>query len=299
MAERHGHVVRIIEGRVGLSALAAIYRDAFAELRRDSHLRGSLLRWSLAGLLFTVGFSVGVAQTVSLRVAVAAGLGAAAWWLLVDLILVGGVTLLERPDGTRVDHYGWPNGLSALRGWACVPLLLCAGLPLEDDRSLILWCAVGGPVGMLDFVDGWVARRFGPITRLGQALDPAGDALYFSTAALGSIFVGILPPWLAALMLLRYLGPLMATPIVFLARRRPQLVYTEWGRRNTLLFGVVLFACMIARLSGGPVDTIALALGVPLLGTTTLLHFAMLGRRAYDAPVVRPRRRERREQTPT
>ena len=231
---------------------------------------------------------------VSRRAAVAAGLGAVGWWLLVTAILVGGVSLLETPDGRRVNYYGWPNGLSAMRAWSCLPLLLCAGLPLGGQRSLVLYIVIGGPVGMLDFVDGWIARRFGPVTRLGQALDPAGDALFVSMAALGSVLVGIIPVWLAVLMLLRYLGPLLATPIVFLARRRPQLVYTDWGRRNTLLFGVVLFACMVVRVSGGPVDVVALALGIPLLATTTALHFVMLGRRAFDAPVVRPPRRERR-----
>lgn len=231
---------------------------------------------------------------VSRRAAIAAGFGAVGWWLLVTLILVGGISLLETPDGRRINYYGWPNGLSALRAWSCLPLLLCAGLPLEGNRSLVLYIVIGAPVGMLDFVDGWIARRFGPVTRLGQALDPAGDALFFSMAAIGSFLVGIIPPWLAALVLLRYLGPLLATPIVFLARRRPQLVYTDWGRRNTLLFGVVLFACMVTKISGGSVEVVSLVLGIPLLATTTALHFAMLARRAYDAPIVRPTRRERR-----
>jgi phosphatidylglycerophosphate synthase len=289
-----GHVVPVIEGRVGFSAFGALYAQACSELRRDPHLRGSLLRWSLAGLVFTVTFSVGVALMVSRAAAVAAGLGAVGWWLFVTAILVGGVSLLETPDGRRVNYYGWPNGLSALRTWSCLPLLLCAALPLPDQRSLTLYIVLGGPLGMLDFVDGWVARRFGPLTRLGQALDPAGDAIFFTMAGIGSELVGIIPLWMAALMGLRYVGPLLATPVVFLARRRPQLVYTEWGRRNTLFFGVVLFACMLCRVLGGPVDLVALILGVPLLGATTGLHFAMLARRAYDAPVVRPRRRERR-----
>jgi phosphatidylglycerophosphate synthase len=293
--DHHGHIVPVIEGRAGFAALGALYADAFAALRYDPHLRASLLRWSAAGLVFTVGFSVGVALTVSTRAAVLAGLGAVGWWLLVDAVLVGGIDLLETPDGRRINYYGWPNGLTALRAWSCLPLLLTAALPLQGQRSLALYIAIGGPVGMLDFVDGWIARRFGPLTRLGQALDPAGDALFFAMAAIGSVLVGIIPLWLTALMLLRYLGPLLATPIVFLARRRPQLVYTDWGRRNTLAFGVVLFVCMLFRVLGGPVDIVALILGVPLLGTTTALHFALLARRAYDAPVVRPSRRELRQ----
>jgi phosphatidylglycerophosphate synthase len=124
-----------------------------------------------------------------------------------------------------------------------------------------------------------------------MALDPAGDAVFFATAAVGNIELGIIPGWLGALMLVRYVGPLLATPIVFAARRRPELVHTVWGRRNTLYTGVVLFVCLIVRLADGPVDAVALGLGAPLLGTTTVLHFIGLGMRAYAAPIVRERRR--------
>src|SRR4029077_13911903 len=184
-------------------------------------------------------------------------------------------------------------GLTALRAWSCLPLFLCATVSLPDDTGLILWCSIGGPVGLLDMVDGYIARRVGPITELGRALDPAGDALFFAMAAVGCQRLGIVPGWLTGLLLFRYLGPLLGTPIVFLARRRPELSFTEWGRRNTLYTGVVLFTLMWVRIAHGPVDAVALALGIPLLATTTLLHFVALARRAWEAPVVREPRRLR------
>jgi hypothetical protein len=95
------------------------------------------------------------------------------------------------------------------------------------------------------------------------------------------------------MLLVRYLGPLLGTPFVFLARRRPELSFTEWGRRNTLLTGVVLFTLMWVRIFHGPVDTVALIIGIPLLATTTVLHFVALARRAWEAPVVREPRRLR------
>src|SRR4030081_3252061 len=110
--DHHGHIVPVIEGRVGFAALGALYAEAFAALRRDPHLRASVLRWAAAVLVFTVGFSVGVAWTVSTWAAVLAGLGAVGWWLLVDAVLVGGVALLETPDGRRINYFGWPNGLT-------------------------------------------------------------------------------------------------------------------------------------------------------------------------------------------
>lgn len=284
---------RRVEGRTGLGGLAALYGEALA-LVRQPVLRGSLLRWSALGLAFTEGFATGVAGVVSGRDALLAGLAGLGWWLLVVVVLVGGAPLLTTPDGARIDHYGVPNGLTALRAWSCLPLFLCATLPLPGETGLILWCSIGAPAGLLDMVDGYIARRVGPITELGRALDPAGDALFFAMAAVGNQRLGIVPAWLTGLMLLRYLGPLLATPIVFLARRRPELSFTDWGRRNTLFTGVVLFTCMWVRIAHGPVDTVALILGLPLLGTTTVLHFVALARRAWEAPVVREPRRARR-----
>jgi phosphatidylglycerophosphate synthase len=273
--------------RTGVGGLLALYAEALGLLRDSPRLRASLARWLTVGLVFTEAFAVGVAQLVSWRAALLAALGGALWWLFVGAVLVGGAPLLlTHPERRRVEMYGVPNGLTAIRAWSCLPLLLCAALPLPGDLGLVLWCSIGGPVGMLDYVDGIVARRVGPLTELGRALDPAGDALFFSMAAVGSELLGIIPGWLAVLLLVRYIGPLLATPVVLLTRRRPELTHTVWGRRNTGLVGVVLFTCMWVRIFHGPVDAVALALGIPLIATTTVLHFASLAQRTREAPLV-------------
>lgn len=211
----------------------------------------------------------------------------AGWWLLIAIVAVGGVALLDTPDGQPVDHYGVPNGLTALRAWGCIPLLFAAVLSLPDRLGLYLWVSVGGVVGLLDAVDGIIARRFGPVTVLGKAMDPFGDALFFLAAAPGCYLLGIMPLWLAALTAFRYAAPVLATPFVFLARRRPELVHTVWGRRNTLYTGFVIFILFWVRFADGPVWLVALVVGLPLLVPTTILHFASLLRRTIDAPVAR------------
>jgi hypothetical protein len=102
-----------------------------------------------------------------------------------------------------------------------------------------------------------------------------------------------MPFWLMVFIYVRYLGPLLATPVVLLARRRPELVHTPWGRRNTLYIGVVVFTLMWVKIAGGPVDGVALAMGIPLVVVTALLHFWQLAVRAYRAPVVREKRATR------
>src|SRR5438309_86167 len=117
-----------VEGRIGLRGLAGLYAEAFGRLRRSAHLRASYLFWIALGLAFTEAFSVSVAHlqsTETERWAAAAALG---WWLFPSLVLGGGVALLVTPTGDRIDHIGVPNGLTALRAYSCLPLLLTATL---------------------------------------------------------------------------------------------------------------------------------------------------------------------------
>ena len=258
---------------------------AVGRLRGSSRLRRSLAAWLAAGLVLSEAFSLVIAQLHGGGQVVAVLL-TLVWWLAVSLVMVGGAAMLVRPDGSTVDVYGVPNGLSAMRAWLCLPLLLCTGWSLPDRLGLLLWIFAGGSVGMLDAVDGWVARRFGPVTQLGKAIDPGTDALYFSVAAVGNIWLGILTWWLAAFILFRYLAPLLLTPLVFLLRRRPELVRTTWGRYNTVLTGVVLFVCMLVRVWGGSAVLASAVVGLPLLVPTAVLHFRALIQRVAASPVV-------------
>jgi phosphatidylglycerophosphate synthase len=268
------------------AGLRDLVREAFALLAASPRLRRSLAFWLTVGLVLSEGFTIAVATLHDHASTVPLALGAAGAWAVASLFLVLGAPLLRTPDGARVDRYGIPNGLSAIRAWLCFPLILCAALSLPGSLGLYLWCSVGGSAGMLDFVDGFVARRFGPVTALGKAIDPAMDAVFFSMAGLGSWLVGVAPGWLAAGVLIRYLFPFLSTPFIFLAGKRPELVSTEWGRRNTAAIGLVLFILMIVRLSGGPVNAVALGIAPPLLLPTLLLHSVALLRRTVEAPRV-------------
>ena len=262
---------------------SATLSGALQLLRRSPRLRRSLWAWLLVGLVFTEAVSLGLALAHSHDEALVA-VAAAIWWALVGVFFLLGASWLRLPDGTAIDYYGIPNGLSVLRAWCCLPLLLTTSLSLPDRWNLICFSVLGGTAGMLDYVDGQAARRIGPITMLGKALDPAGDALLFSVGAVAASQVGIMPTWLVGVILVRYLGPMLLTPVVFLLHRRPELVHTRWGRINTALVGLVFFILMWVRIFNGPVDAVAFGVGVPLLVPTALLHFVSLFQRVRSAP---------------
>ena len=89
-----------------------------------------------------------------------------------------------------------PNAVTLLR----LLLMPVCALLLGSGRyglGLVLTALVGAT----DWVDGWLARRTGRVSRLGQLLDPLADRLLIASVALALLVRGVLP-WPAALLLL-------------------------------------------------------------------------------------------------
>jgi cardiolipin synthase len=103
-----------------------------------------------------------------------------------------------------------PNLLSFLR-LALVPVFLWLIIDGWDAWALLV-LAVSS---LTDFLDGWIARRFNQITRLGQLLDPAADRLYIFAALVGLAWRELVPWWIVAVIvgrdvLLLVLGVVLA-----------------------------------------------------------------------------------------
>ena len=105
----------------------------------------------------------------------------------VDSEIVSGAE--ERQVSSRVVTL--PNLLSMLR-LALVPVFLVLLIRGEDSWALLVLVVASAS----DFLDGFLARRFDQITRLGQLLDPAADRLYIFAALLGLASRGLVPWWI-------------------------------------------------------------------------------------------------------
>lgn len=88
-----------------------------------------------------------------------------------------------------------PNVLSFAR-LALVPVFLVFVILSEDALAL----GVLVISSITDFLDGYLARRFNQISRLGQLLDPAADRLYIFAALIGLAARQVLPWWLVAVI---------------------------------------------------------------------------------------------------
>lgn len=106
-----------------------------------------------------------------------------------------------------------PNILSGLRLLG-VPLFLWLIVVPKADGLAVLLLIVAG---FTDWLDGYLARRWHQISRLGQLLDPIADRLYILATLVGLLIRGIVPWWFVTILVSRDL--LMAVVLALLKRR--------------------------------------------------------------------------------
>ncbi len=127
--------------------------------------------------------------------------------------------------GTDAGVWTLPNLLSAIR-LAGVPVFLWLVLGPEADAWALGLLVLSG---VTDWLDGWLARRLGQTSVLGQVLDPVADRLYILAVVVGLAMRDVIPWWLAVSLPLRdalmwLLVPLLRTrgysalPVHFLGK---------------------------------------------------------------------------------
>ncbi|HEX6870353.1 MAG TPA: CDP-alcohol phosphatidyltransferase family protein [Micromonosporaceae bacterium] len=92
-----------------------------------------------------------------------------------------------------------PNLISLVR-LAGVPLFLWLFLGPPADGWAVAVLAIGGTS---DWVDGYLARRLGQVSRLGELLDPLADRLYILATLLALTVRDVVPWWFTIALLAR------------------------------------------------------------------------------------------------
>jgi cardiolipin synthase len=125
-----------------------------------------------------------------------------------------------------------PNVLSLVR-LACIPVFLWL-LFVQENRmaaGLLL-----GVLGATDWVDGYVARRFGQVSELGKVLDPTADRLLFIVCVGAIIVDGSAPIVFSILVVVREVlvgGSLVILTMLGMKR----FPVSWWGKAGT--FGLM------------------------------------------------------------
>ena len=133
------------------------------------------------------------------------------------------------------------NFLSVLRV-LLIPFLfhfIAQGPAAQFQTVLLLLIA-----GATDIGDGWVARHYNQISRLGKILDPLADKIFLA-CLLGSLVLWRdLPLWLLGMLLVRDLGIVLMGGLL-LRSQGLIIAANRWGKYTTLCMALTALSYVI------------------------------------------------------
>jgi len=119
-------------------------------------------------------------------------------------------------------------------------------------------------VGVTDFLDGYLARKFHQVSTLGKVLDPVADRAVLLTSVLAIEIYGAIPAWLAGVVLGREL--LVSAAVLALAAMRARRIDVLWvGKAGTFALMFSYPAFLLSYGSAGwqePIRVIAWITGI-------------------------------------
>jgi cardiolipin synthase len=173
---------------------------------------------------------------------------------------------LEKPSPSGEHEEGLdriltvPNVITLLR-LLCIPVFLWLLFGLHEQTAAAILLAV---LGATDWVDGYVARRFGQVSTFGKVLDPTADRLLVGTAVISIMAYGAVPLWFGIATIVREV--LVSVMVVLLASLGAARIDVLWvGKAGT--FGLMFAYPTFLLAYGGagwqaPITVIAYVTGI-------------------------------------
>ena len=166
-----------------------------------------------------------------------------------------------------------PNLITLLR-LLCLPIFLWLLFSVEDKAGAA-WLL--GALGSTDWVDGWVARKFGQQSSFGAVFDPTVDRGMFIVAVLAIVIDQSMPLWFAVAVLIREIS-VAAAMVIATAFGMQRFSVSIWGKRYTFLLMFAVPLMLLAADDGRGADLVSLgawAFAIPgiILSYTTALAY--------------------------
>lgn len=176
-----------------------------------------------------------------------------------------------------------PNAITAARLF-CVPLFCWLLFGAHRQTAAAVLLAV---LGVTDFVDGYVARRWHQVSTVGKVLDPTADRILVGTAVISVIVRGAVPLWFGIATVVREV--VVSATVLLLAALGAQRIDVLWvGKAATFGLMVAYPTFLLAHGTASwqhPFEVIAWFAGVPglVLAWVAAVSYVPLARRSLAA----------------
>lgn len=163
-----------------------------------------------------------------------------------------------------------PNILSAFR-IGLVPVF--AITYFSDSPSSHGWALVIFIVaGITDVIDGYIARKYNLITKIGTVLDPLADKLMQLMAIICLSIDGLIPLWIMMVLIVQEIGMIIAGVYMYFREHSTVIPSNIFGKGATVLFALAIFITILFPDSLGSLILVTLALGLKLMALYTYIH---------------------------
>ena len=153
-----------------------------------------------------------------------------------------------------------PNILSGFRLCLAIPLVLSI---LYEETVVAVWTLIVGAIS--DWADGFIARRYSLQSEVGAWLDPFADKVILNSTFMTLAFRGILPVWLAVMLLIRDLVIIAGAFAVYKVKDQIEGKANFFGKISTLFqFGLLIW-CVVFPAVAIPFSVIVGVLAVTVL----------------------------------
>jgi len=174
-----------------------------------------------------------------------------------------------------------PNIITLAR-LVAVPGTIWLILQHRLDLAFLLFLAAG----LSDALDGWLARVMNARSTIGALLDPVADKALLVSVYVTLAAIGVLPDWLAILVVFRDLVIVGGLTLLWMAGNRPPIRPLWVSKLNTLL--QITLAALALFIHGFEVPMeMAVTLLIWLVAATTLasgIAYVMQAARRVGAP---------------
>lgn len=154
--------------------------------------------------------------------------------------------------------FNLPNAITLLRIFL-IPifiLLLISPSPFKAIVAALVFCLAS----LTDWLDGYIARRSGQITKLGILLDPIADKLLIASALILLVDMDRIPSWIAVVIIGR---EMVVTGLRAIALSRGNVIPAEMAGKIKMISQILSIIFLL-------IDGMHIGMDFRLIGTVTI-----------------------------
>lgn len=266
------HLCELREQRYSPQAWVRYARHLGAHVRSELLANTGAVRsiWTVGLAYFAIAFAAAAAMSVvwDRDLAFHFFSGTALWISIAFTSVTLCVGMLRDEKGYRLSALNLPLMLTLLRV-ALIPGICLFLLERHFMVALVTYVVAG----LSDVFDGFLARRWNQITRLGTVMDPCVDIVFNIVMLSGLTAAGLLPRWVFWVGVLRYTVLIVGGAYLYIAIGPVRIRPTSFGRATGVVMTslIALFTLLWALRSDvamGLTHLTEIALGLLLVATT-------------------------------